>query len=71
MLQFGLCFVTSEREHEQEVRRLNQRMMELQQGRREQAAQWETTVSELKSKLALAQESEAKLTEALEQVSRW
>lgn len=44
-------------------------MMELQQGRREEAFQWETTVSELKSKLSVAEEAEARQTEALQQVS--
>lgn len=70
MLLFGLRFVMCNRQNTQEVRRLNQRMMELQQARRDEAAQWETTVSELKSKLALSEESEARQAEALQQVSK-
>lgn len=54
----------------QELRRLNERMMELQQARHVESARMEATVSELEAKADLAEKSEARQAEALAQASK-
>lgn len=52
----------------QEVRRLNERMMELQRARREEVAQLESAVSDLTAKLAAVEDERQRQNEALAEV---
>lgn len=52
----------------QEVRRLNQRMMELQDTRRQESDRLENEISELNGELATLEETTAEQAEALTQV---
>lgn len=55
--------------HCQEVRRLNQRMMELQQARRQEVSDLETALEELRDKTESMEQKDAEREDLLAQVS--